>query len=270
MIKKISLCVILIAAGLTYFTPEDHHSYSNTTGSPGGYTNSPGDGTKTCRTCHGPGAVTVKQNVITTNIPASGYVPNTTYTVTIAYTEQGRSKYGFEATSENSANAKKGTFSTANTNCRTIGTSRITHTSAGSTASGGTFVFNWTAPSAGSGAITFYAVLNATNSNSNDDGGDNIYTTTAVVTENTSSGIADYISALGSTIELAPNPVVDVLNLRVPAEFGTVSKFEVYDLNGKMLLYTPTSTINVSALPAGTYIVKVNGEQMAIKRFVKL
>ena len=57
-------------------------------GTPGARTGSPGDGGGTCFTsgCH-TGAPTETVGILTTNVPAEGYTPNTAYTVTVTLTE---------------------------------------------------------------------------------------------------------------------------------------------------------------------------------------
>lgn len=276
MTKKILFSIAFIIVCISLFQTSDHHSYSFTSGSPGGYTNSLGDGTKTCRTCHGPGAAApLINNIITTDIPASGYLSGVTYNITITFSEVGRSKFGFEATSENAANQKKGTFINSTTQTRTLGTTapRITHTNSGTSAVGGnkTWTFQWKAPLTGSGAITFYASLNATNSNNNDDSGDNVYTTKLVVNEDPTSGLAEYISSLNSKISIFPNPVGDILHLDIPVEFGEAKSIEIMDLQGKKLLtYSENlKEINVSGLSCGSYLMLVIGSNTAVKRFVK-
>ena len=81
---------------------------SNQTGSPGGKTGSPIDGA-TCTACHYAGLAS--DALITTNIPASGYVPNEIYTITANINQSGINNYGFEITSEeaNFGSAKTGT-----------------------------------------------------------------------------------------------------------------------------------------------------------------
>ncbi len=270
MIKKVLICSAFLAAGLSILTLEDHESHSNTTGSPGGYTGAPSDGGATCRTCHSPGSAPIRENIFTTDIPANGYVPGATYTVTITATEAGRSKFGFECTAQNSS-AKKGTFSNINANqTRTISSQRITHQSTGTTGTAGTKVwtFNWKAPVAGNGEITFYAAINASNANNNDDGGDIIFTAKTSVQEAKEAGIADYISQL-SKVKLFPNPASNVINVEVPSDFGKIYSIELIDLSGKSLMKHTDTTVDISTLPNGTYLVLTHGETTAVSRFVK-
>jgi len=124
--------------------------------------------------------------LIATNIPFAGYTAGETYTITVSANMSGISRYGFELTAENASGVKEGTFlitdpartKTAN------GGKAVTHTSVGNSASGNSISWSvdWTAPATGTGTVTFYTTLNATNSNGNT-GGDQIYTGTRSASE---------------------------------------------------------------------------------------
>ena len=150
----------------------------NSGGSPGGKSNSPLDGNN-CSECHS-GTVTQADNWITTNIPVSGYIPGNSYTITASGNHSGAVKFGFELTSED-ISAKSGTFviTNATETQLTNGDASVTHTASGNTASGGakTWNFDWTAPVAGTGDITFYGAFNAANGDGGTSG-DVIYTST--------------------------------------------------------------------------------------------
>jgi hypothetical protein len=154
-------------------------------GSPGAKTGSPGDGGATCTDCHGGTAQTVT-GWITSNIPVTGYVPGQTYTITATATHTGAALFGFELTAENAANAKKGTFIITNAvETKLINANKaVTHTTNGTnpTGNGRTWNMNWTAPVAGTGAITFYAAFNAANGNGASTG-DVIYKSSRTVSE---------------------------------------------------------------------------------------
>ncbi|MFN4971426.1 MAG: choice-of-anchor V domain-containing protein [Bacteroidota bacterium] len=164
------LCVgILLAISTTVFT--------NTGGAPSGNTAAPGDGN--CTGCHSGSLITSGADwnnfTITSTVPVGGYVPGTTYTITISHTQSGINKWGFQATVLNSSNAMAGSIINTNTSqmsTQTIaGKTYIGHTSGGTSGSGTkSWSFDWTAPSPGAGTVTVYAVVNATNSNSSTSG----------------------------------------------------------------------------------------------------
>jgi hypothetical protein len=178
-----SLCALIIA-----LTP-NQSVHSNTSGGPAGYTGSPLEFSgRTCGTgggCHG-GGVTDEPNWITSDIPACGYTPGQTYTITVFVTSPGRTKFGFSC-SPQFPNASTAGSLIAGTGTALNGSGRyITHTSGGTAQNGTnsrTWTFQWIAPAAGAGSLTFYAAMNATNSNSSTSG-DEIHKSTLVVNEN--------------------------------------------------------------------------------------
>ncbi|MDB9883420.1 T9SS type A sorting domain-containing protein, partial [Bacteroidia bacterium] len=111
---------------------------------------------------------------LTSNFTGGGYIPDSTYTITLTYTHTGKSKFGYQLTCLDGNNAMAGSFSLisgnnkSSMNSTTVsgGTrSYMNHTSSGTSGSGGnTWSFKWTAPSTNKGTITFYTVVNATNS----------------------------------------------------------------------------------------------------------
>jgi hypothetical protein len=123
---------------------------------------------------------------ITTDIPMTGYVPGTTYTITLTGTHSGVGKFGFELTAEDNANSKVGTFVITDATQTQLknGGNAVTHTGAGTSPSGNakTWTVDWTAPSAGTGDVGFYAAFNAANGNGNT-AGDVVYTTSTFVME---------------------------------------------------------------------------------------
>ncbi len=143
------------------------------TGSPGGKTGSPGDGGATCTDCHG-GTATFMEGWITSDIPADGYMPGETYTITATGTHNGVVRFGFEMTSEDASAIKVGTIMNTNpTETQLVnGNKSITHTSNGIIPSGNskTWSFDWVAPAEGTGEVTFYGAFNAANGNGNNTG----------------------------------------------------------------------------------------------------
>ena len=129
------------------------------TGSPGGKTGSPADGAD-CNECHG--AFPSATSNITSNIPSSGYVPGNIYNITAVNNggAGGLDPNGFEITcEENTSNTKTGFFLITNSNATqfTNNSSAVTHTTAGNSLS--SWSFDWEAPVAGTGDITFYGAF---------------------------------------------------------------------------------------------------------------
>lgn len=125
------------------------------TGAPAGYTGSPGDGNN-CTSCHG-GTATTSLGWITSNIPGTGYIPGTTYQITATNSLSGSGKYGFEVSPQNAAGNLLGTL-TAGTGSQLVGSGKyVTHSNA--TLVNNSWTFSWTAPTAGTGSVTFYGAF---------------------------------------------------------------------------------------------------------------
>ena len=147
------------------------------------------------------------------NIPSTGYLPDSTYTITITYAESGISKFGFQLTGLDTTNAAAGTFSTSDSRTSTSSTSvggktryYIGQTTTGSArvATDSTaWTFKWKAPSTNVGKVKFYTTVNATNNNGSDNG-DYIYKKDFTITPSTllsvaSAKIADPVTCSNGT-----------------------------------------------------------------------
>lgn len=158
------------------------NSLTNTGGASGGHTNAPSEGN--CTSCHN-GILQVSGTnynnlTLTGNFTGNGYIPDSTYTITLSYTHSGKNKFGYQLTCLDNQNKMAGSFSLisgnnkSRINSRTIsGSSRnyMNHTSSGTSGSGSnSWDFQWTAPSSNLGDVTFYTVVNSTNSNGSTSG----------------------------------------------------------------------------------------------------
>ena len=144
---------------------------TNGSGAPQGHTGSPGDGAS-CTSCHSSFPPIPATGLITSNIPASGYVPGTTYLITATISHASFNKFGFQISPQNSSGALMGTLALTMPSATQILQNKwITHTSSGTAGTGNSriWTFNWTAPTSG-GAVTFYGAFNSANNNSNTSG----------------------------------------------------------------------------------------------------
>lgn len=230
-------------------------------GSPGGKSGSPGDGGTSCTQCHA-GTAQQASEWITSNIPATGYVPGQTYTITATGTHNGVQKFGFEVTAEDFGSTKKGTFIITNAAQTKLvnGAKAVTHTSGGTTPFGNskTWTFDWTAPVAGTGQVTFYGAFNAANGNGSNSG-DVIYLSSAAFNEFTTSITDADLAAEG--LRIFPNPFTDFIRMsanhtgeirevRIAASTGAV----VFSQNGTV---AGEIIINTSDYPKGTYFLQI-------------
>ncbi|HRY98942.1 MAG TPA: T9SS type A sorting domain-containing protein [Bacteroidales bacterium] len=250
MIRIITLVAASLAA-FTLFTAE----LSSSSGSPGGKTGSPGDGGATCSQCHG-GTPSPQTGWITSNIPASGYVPGQTYTITATGTHPGVSRFGFEVTAEKSGGTKTGGFTITDVAQTRMANSNnsVTHTSSGFSPSGSSksWSFDWTAPASGSGAVTFYGAFNAANGNGATSG-DVIYTSSLSVNESVSTGIN---LAAGNAIKVFPNPATDRLSVSWEPSVATLV---LWDMSGRdkarITLLNGEGTLELAGIAPGMYFL---------------
>ncbi len=175
--------IFLFTVYLIFSDVLNNNVSSHTAGAPASRTGSPGDGNQSCTSCHG-GSAAVQSGWITSDVPASGYVPGTVYTITSTATGGGHVKFGFEVSPQNVSGILLGTLINTSSETQLIGSNKyITHTSSGTSGSGSkTWTFNWTAPASGTGDVTFYGAFLVTN-NDNSSGGDATNTSTLVVSE---------------------------------------------------------------------------------------
>lgn len=160
-------------------------------GGKAGYTNSPGE--NNCTSCH-PGTVNTGGGSVTISSPnLTGwiYTPGQTYTinVTVSHSGFGLFSLGFEALLPSGANA--GTLVITNSVQTQIKTAFVNPNvrnnvvqkfNGGLSPDSHTFSFNWTAPVAGTGSITFY-VAGMSCDIDGGVGGDFTYTASQVVNE---------------------------------------------------------------------------------------
>ena len=157
--KKIVLSLFLLFVVFSVFNLLAPNAISNPTGAPAGNTGSPSDATTCAESCHGGSAVT-QAGLITSNIPTAGYTPGSTYTITASITGTGNK--GFQVSPQNTAGTLLGSL-IAGTGSQIVGIKYVTHSSAKS-ASAASWTFQWIAPAAGTGSVTFYGAFAITQS----------------------------------------------------------------------------------------------------------
>jgi hypothetical protein len=237
------------------------------TGGPdAGYTGSPLDGTD-CTNCHTPGPASPVTDWFTSDIPPEGYAPGSTYTITISTIGATTSKMGFQVTSE-TASTKAGLFVITNsTRTQLTAPHTVTHTAAGTDPVGtpNSWTMDWTAPVEGTGTVTFYAAINASDADGSNSG-DQIYVASLEVSES-NLGIAELDERISS---IYPNPATTLIRLDVPV----YSQLDIYDNTGRAVMsYTATNEkaeIDVTGLNQGVYFMTIRHQgQMASRTFVK-
>lgn len=213
----------------------------NQSGPGGGYSNAPGDGN--CTVCHTSALITSNNTNLNNirlkgNFTGNGYIPDSTYSMELTFKQTGKVKYGFQITCLDKTGSPAGTF--INTSTRTSKVTKlynsktreyIQHTTLGTSTVGTDstrWVFNWKAPSANIGNLTFYMVVMAANNNGTDDNGDIVYAKTMLLTPSSllPSALAksnDTLTCTGYTVQLngsgtnSPNAYNWIINGGTPS-----------------------------------------------------
>lgn len=283
--KKISLTLLSAAAIFILSQAMFSEVYSNRAGAPAGRTGSPFDNAGVaCNAggCHTGNPVTNVSGWITSTIPGIGYAPLSTYTITATATSTGLVRFGFEISPQTSTGLLAGTnVITDATNTRFAPTNNpkyVTQTTTGSSASPSgskTWTFDWIAPAAGTGTVTFYGAFNCAN-NSGNAVGDLIRLCTLTVAEDitTSSNIAGNNAC---SFDVYPNPAAGQMTLSVIAKQDINYIARLLDVNGKVVKhfvsgelvsgFETKNSLDLGDVLPGIYFLWLNtGDDVATKK----
>jgi hypothetical protein len=269
---KLATAIFAIAIGTIGISEYSSSAKANSTAAPVGHAGDPKGSGKTCNTsgCHTGNTVVVANNVITTDIPITGYAAGETYIISVDLNYPGHTKFGFQVSPQSISGTPLGTLGLIGTTTTLTGSNEyITHNSSGTSGSGGvkSWTFNWTAPAIDvADSVIFYGAFNVANG-TGDQLGDSIYTSTTKVMRDTLATpvVPTSISVINksSTISIYPNPVSDFItvsnlngaeqmNVTITDMKGNVVKNVVHVNHGQ--------TINVAELAPGVYsaIIETN------------
>lgn len=266
MLKKILFSIFFISILVIGI----HDARSSSSGAPDGFTGSPGDG-QICVLCHQGPTPTAISGAITSNVPVTGYVPGNTYAITAQISRVGHNRFGFQISpQDNFANAL-GVLTDITTETQVTGSGTyITHTTSGTYGTDSkTWIFDWTAPNAGTGNVTFYGAFNATNNNGSNNG-DTIFSSMITIPEDIST-TTDAANRQNNFFSIYPNPAAEEIRLTFFSNEETKLNVFIYDLEGVKVFewpqtIFPNSCINKKfQLPenisSGIYLLKVETEQ---------
>ena len=282
MRKKILLfCFVIICSFI--FDQATKNVYSNNAGAVPARTGSPGDLGLTCAIsgCH-PSPATARVGLITSNIPVTGYIAGTTYTVTATVSSPTLVKFGFEISPQDVAGTLLGSLTITDPtrmHFTGLGLKYLTHTLVGTTATNHTCVwqFNWKAPAEGTGDVTFYGAFNFTNNN-NAITGDTIHTSTLTIPEGT-VGISDPIVI--ASLNVYPNPMEGQLKLTYYLQQPETVEINLLDATGRQFMQLfnrkqdggkQNFTVDVEGkISPGIYLVQLKtGKESIVRKLLKL
>ena len=242
--------------------------------------------------CHNTSATTsivVAIELDSAGVPTTNYKPGNSYTVKLTGTATGTANthYGFQlnalkGTASASTNADAGTWTTTGLPTGTQVTAPGSYTqltcveqSNTQTLSGSSFTksFTWTAPVAGTGAISFWAAANFVNNDGNANAAD-VWNTNHVVINELVSTTAVSSVANNLSISAFPNPVMNNLSLHINNAVPGTYSVQVVDMSGRTITTETvsfdganhSSNINTSNWLPGTYqvVVERNGDRQVL------
>ncbi len=264
---------------------------SYVSGPPAGSTNAPGESSCSGPGCHsgtpntGPGfaELTIMGGVPTNNF----YQPDSNYNMMPYLIDNTKIKGGFQVVARLSNGSNAGTSTiTMPINTQLISSGGYDYVEQTATGAGEPsslnmhdWMYNWKAPSAGAGTVTFYLSGVAANDN-NAPSGDDIYTDTLVLYEDV-TGIHDLSVKNNFTIEkVYPLPANDIVNIDFKSSKSVSLNIYVTDTKGRKVITdspikisppSQTYQLNIAELNGGIYLININqtGKTTLQKKIIK-
>lgn len=203
------------------------------------------------------------------------YTPATTYTLRISIAATGAEGFGFQAVALTESNAGAGEFGDPAEGTQVVTISNRDYFEHSSRSSASSFEIDWTAPDAGSGAITFYTAGNAVNGDF-EFTGDDPDTSSLTIAEGLASGLRDQITSR-LNLRIFPSLTQSAVTAQWSGEV-TADKIAIHDLTGQTYYIENINSgsitemnIPVYNLPAGIYFVRLLTNQgFQTQKFVKI
>jgi hypothetical protein len=238
---------------------------ANNSGAPTSRTGSPGD-VLSCTSCH-TGVAQHVSGILSSNVPPAGYIPGNTYVINAFVSDANKNRFGFEISPQNNSGAKQGVITiTDATRTKLIGSGKyITHTASGTSGTGSnSWSFNWTAPAAGTGDVTFYGAFNFSNHN-NATSGDVIKLENITLHEDLNTSTQEMAGI--RPLVLYPNPAFLVTNLNL-TPVPDIITIQVFDMNGSLVQvfeappFSDHYKLDVTTFRSGTYYVSFTTDKV--------
>lgn len=290
VIKIAALAIAVCLVLCSYLEGAAQHSGWQCTGAETDNTNPQGCSTGSgCHSNSATAGITVKIELDSAGIPVMQYVAGNLYTVKLTGTNTTSSslpKYGFRisAIKGTTTYATPSTTDTAGSwptpypanvhyatpgkyfsiGCLEQGTQLAPTSGTGGTGTTYVQTLNWKAPGAGTGAISFWAALNAVNDNGTNDAGD-LWNTAQLNIMEEVTGIASVYD--NSNVRVFPNPMTDKATFTFANEIKN-GAITLYDMSGRKIKEVDFSGLQISVdksqLINGIYFYCVSGENKTI------
>ena len=205
-----------------------NYTYGWATNPPPNNTGAPTDGM--CTNCHTGGSAISVSNGISTTIPAEGYTPGQTYSITVGFDliKTGYGAYGFELSAQDFLGNHVGTM-TNNTTASSWGGYMGNNNTATSPT---TWTFDWVAPLAGTGSFSFYAA----SVNGDGDGtefNDEVLKTSLMINEASATSVGEINDSYKLTANVTAN---NILNVNFDAKQNGSYTLKVISINGQVVI----------------------------------
>ena len=241
-----------------------------------GNTGAPGDQSSggnpvTCQFCHNSATIQILTNIQlldANGMEVTTYIPGQTYRLrtTVSPTRGNPTGYGYQLIpilDRNNTDAKGLQNPASNVKIVTVPSSGRTYAEHNGISNSPVFEIDWTAPAAGSGAVSFYAAANGVNRNGGSSGDG---AASARLTIEESLGTATRVESAQYSYSVFPNPAADLLYVE-GANSGNLTCV-LLQTNGKPAArFTQglSSGMDVSRLLPGTYtLMLINAEGQTV------
>lgn len=280
MKKKITVISTTLIMGILLYFGNIKSSKAYYYGPLAGYTGSPHDG-KTCdySNCHNTHPLQGPKPWISSNVPLIGYSPDTVYTFTAKAVQSGYTSFGFEISPQNANGTELGKLIVSNATTTQITSLKyIEQTTYGYQGTDSVmWSFQWKAPAAGTGSVTFYGAFNCGNGNSSA-ANTYVYTATLTIPENLSAGLQSPANE-NTSFSVFPNPAKGEVNITYSLKSTANVEIDMYEINGRKIT-TLSNTIvgegvhtQTALLPAevkaGLYFIRLIADgRSTVRRIV--
>ena len=258
------LSVLFLSAALAVIS-----SFSSGVSSSFDATGSPLAG-RTCASCHVGTSLGTETNIQLRDVngrPQSEYIPGQQYSVELSYTTtSAASAFGMQAVILDGQNGQAGQIGAPPAGTRVRQRSGIDYIDHSQRLQGDTIAFDWTAPAAGTGDVSIYAVINAVNSNGGTSG-DTADEAELTISESTSQPpLVYHPRALADLRGVNANGIPDSLGNLIEVEgivygFDTepnVSNFNILNDDGTagLAILNNSDTLNYTATEGDRVILR--------------